>query len=198
MNQLLQSLLLDNPLTLMQDKCDVIIDFCKKEKIKNLLEVGSFAGGSAYTLAKNLPETNVLSIDINNFDEYFDKGRNSNVKKILARYYNGYRLKPKDLLPIQEFYANQLTNLDITTATIQTIDIKKFDAIIVDGDHTIKGVRNDLEYIYKHNQDCITFIDDVHFEHILKEVEEIVKAHNLILEWPYTNNQFTVAKRKKN
>lgn len=198
MKQLLQSLLLDNPLTLMQDKCDTIIDFCKKEKVKNLLEVGSFAGGSAYLLAKNLPETNVLSIDINKFDEYFNKNENSNVEKILARYYKEYKLKPQDLLPMQEFYKNQLTNLDIKTATIQTLDIEKFDAIIVDGDHTKEGIRDDLEYIYKNNQDCITFIDDVDHLHILKEVKEVVKDYNLILEWPYTNNQITVAKRKKN
>ena len=194
---LLTKKLIDHPFTLLSNKLDYIIETCKDHKVKNLLEVGSFAGGSAYALGKALPNTNIKSIDINNFTTFFSTTQNDNILECIHNYF--LNLKPKHLRKIQKFYNLQLPNIKIETAILQNLDISNYDAIILDGDHHIEGIKADLKYVLENNKSCIIFVDDTSVKHIKDEVEHVCgnKSYNLNLEYVYRNNDLAILTRIK-
>ena len=64
-------ILLKEPLSLLFDKINPIIKHCQNNHVKNILEIGTFAGGTAYKIAQTNPTATVTSIDINKFKDFF-------------------------------------------------------------------------------------------------------------------------------
>ena len=187
--------LLEEPFALLQDKLDIIIRVCIENDVRDLLEVGTFAGGSTYILGKSLPNTHILSIDINDFYTFFGNEQNNNVRKCIDNYFE--HLKFKHLPQIQRFYNNQLTNIDMQSGILRKLDISKYDAIILDGDHTEEGLKRDIKYVLKNNSKCIIFVDDTDHKHIRNQVDKLrsnEKYKNLNVNYEY-NNQLAIITR---
>lgn len=188
----MKELLLSKPFTLLQAKTGIIIEQCKKYKNKRLLEVGSFLGASAFLFAKNMPDVQIVSIDKNNHSEYFGNPNNNNVKYLLTNWYEGYEIRIEDFPVIQKFYNSQFTNLSIITATIDDVDLKEFDAFIIDGDHNPDVINYELHKIYNLNIDALIFVDDCSYKHINKPVVDFCKDKNLKLEYKYKDNDLAI------
>ena len=178
------NVLLEEPLSLLFDKISPIINYCQNKNVKNILEIGTFAGGTAYKLAKENPNAFVTSIDINNFDKFFAIDNNKHIKKKILNYYNKHNVElfPTDLEIIQQIYNNSLPNLNFIQTTVTKINVEEFDVAIIDGNHTIVGLLIDLKTIYKKNKNCVMFIDDCSYDHITKTLEIFAKKHNYNLK----------------
>ena len=187
--------LLEEPFALLQDKLDIIIQVCIEHDVKDLLEVGTFAGGSTYILGKSLPNTHILSIDLNDFHTFFGNEQNNNVRKYIDNYFE--HLEFEHLPQIQRFYNNQLTNIDMQSGILRKLDISKYDAIILDGDHNEEGLKRDIKYVLKNNSKCIIFVDDTDYKHIRNQVDKLrndKKYKNLNVNYEY-NNQLAIITR---
>lgn len=188
--------LIEYPFALMGDKLNIVIEHCKEYNIKNLLEVGTFCGGSAYVLGKNLPNTKITSIDTNTFEEFFSHSENDNVKECFPSYFENltWQYLPK----IQKFYGSQLDNVSLLTNTLRNIDISKFDAIILDGDHHQLGLQEDLNYVIKNRKTRLIYVDDCSHFHIWRTVRAVTARHRkLKLIYTYNGDLAVIRRTKK-
>jgi hypothetical protein len=189
--------LIQEPFTLLHDKLDIIIKVCEENNVKELLEVGTFAGGSAYILGKSLPNASIKSIDINDFAKFFHTGENDNILRCIKNYFPD--LRPRHLHKIQCFYSRQLPNITFQNGILRNLDISYYDAIILDGDHRADGLLRDLKYVLKNNNKCIIFIDDTSHKHIKDTVESICnkKFKHVKLQYDYDNDLAIITRRIK-
>jgi len=180
-------MLLDDPVSLLDTKIDVIIDLCKKHQVTNLLEIGSFAGGSAYKIAKALSNVKITSIDINEFDGYFNDPGNVHILEMLYERYKPNIIYPDTMLEIQDLYNKSISNLKIKQCELYHLDITPFDLIIVDGDHRDYIVEQELEFIFNNKNECIIIIDDIGYPpfSIKKSVENFCSKYNLEVNYTY-------------
>jgi len=178
------NVLLQEPLSLLFDKISPIINYCKNNNVKNILEIGTFAGGTAYKIAQTNPTATVTSIDINKFKDFFSLHENNHIKEKILNYYKKYNIElfPTDLEIIQQIYNNSLPNLNFIQTTVTKINVEHFDVAIIDGNHTIVGLLIDLKTIYKKNKNCVLFIDDCSYGHITKILEIFAKKYNYNLK----------------
>jgi len=180
-------MLLDDPVSLLDTKIEVIIDLCKKHQVKNLLEIGSFAGGSAYKIAKELNNVKITSIDINEFDSYFSEPGNAHILEMLHKRYKPNIIYPDTMLKIQDLYNKSISNLTIKQSELYDLDITPFDLIIVDGDHRDHIVEQELEFIFNNKNKCIIVIDDIGYPpfSIKKAIENFCSKYNLEVNYTY-------------
>ena len=193
----LKEKLIEEPFALLQDKLDIIINVCEKHDVKELLEVGSFAGGSAYVLGKSLPNTTIKSIDINDFVKFFWNSENDNILRYVKNYF--LDLRPIHIHSIQRFYNDQLPNISFETGILRNLDISNYDAIILDGDHRSNGLLRDLKYVLKNNNKCIIFVDDTSHKHIKDTVESLCnkKFKHVKLQYDYNQDLAIITRRIK-
>lgn len=188
--------LIEYPFALMGDKLDIVIEHCKEYNIKNLLEVGTFCGGSAYVLGKNLPDTAITSIDTNTFEEFFSTSENDNVKEFFPSYFED--LTWHHLPELQKFYGSQCANVRLATNTLRNIDISNFDAIILDGDHHQHELEQDLNYVIANRKTRLIFVDDCSHFHIWKTVRTTTARHRkLKLIYTYNDDLAVIRRTKK-
>ena len=96
--------------------------------IKNVLEIGSAAGGAIKVLSKYLNFDHIVLIDDNKHPKYV------------------WRDKILEGIERDEIIGN---SQDIETFNKVVAVEKSFDLIIIDADHTYKGVKKDTELYYK-------------------------------------------------
>lgn len=180
-------MLLDDPVSLLDTKIDVIIDLCKNHQVTNLLEIGSFAGGSAYKIAKALSNVKITSIDINEFDGYFNDPGNVHILEMLYERYKPNIIYPDTMLKIQDLYNKSISNLTIKQSELYDLDITPFDLIIVDGDHRDHIVEQELEFIFNNKNKCIIVIDDIGYPpfSIKKAIENFCSKYHLNISYTY-------------
>ena len=116
--------IISKPVTLMPGpKIDYLIKFIDRYKPKKILEVGSFAGGTAFTLAKKFPYSDIISIDNHHFILQIQ-----NTDHVLLKWVEElYKVKLTfDIInkihPIYERHAN---NLKFKSCVIYDLDLKK-------------------------------------------------------------------------
>lgn len=189
--------LIEEPFTLLHDKLEIIVKICVDNNVKDLLEVGSFAGGGAYVLGKSLPNTTIKSIDLNDFAKFFHTTENNNILRCIKNYFPD--LRPGHLHKIQSFYNSQLPNITIETGILRKLDISNYDAIILDGDHRADGLLRDLKYVLKNNNKCIIFVDDTSHQHIKTVVDSICNKNfkRLKLQYDYNGDLAIITRRIK-
>lgn len=191
-------ILLKEPLSLLFDKINPIIKHCQNNNVKNILEIGTFAGGTAYKIAQKNPTASVVSIDINKFKDFFTYHENTHIKEKILNYYKKYNIEiyPQDIETIQQIYDATLPNLKFIQADISKINVERFDVAIIDGDHTIDGLEIDLKTIYNKNKNCVMFIDDSSYNHITKTLEIFAQEHNYIVQGycPTQNGNYDLIK----
>ena len=164
----IRKFLIDKPLSFLNgDKLNFIIFMINQHGLTNILEVGTFAGGTAYLLAKEFPDSQITTIDLNNFEEYFQQYDHRD--KILTSIQQGYpeiNMQVDSVVRIQNIYKLLSPNARFLTGDLKSIDISNYDAIIIDGDHTEQGLLSDLEYCYTNMKSGLIFVDDCVHDHI--------------------------------
>jgi hypothetical protein len=161
-------------------KLEHIIFIIRKFNLKNILEVGTFAGGTTYLLAKEFPNCQITTIDLNNFEEYFKQYDHKD--KILASIKSGYPevdIQETSVVKIQEIYKSLSPNATFITGDLTSMDITDFDAVIIDGDHTEQGLLSDLNYCYTNMKTGLIFVDDCAIAHIKKTCEDFCSRNNI-------------------
>lgn len=180
--------LLERPLSLMsEDKNAVLQRMAKKSRPKKILEIGTFAAGTAYRLAKANPQAEVVSIDVNDFEFMFADGKNKIIFRMMQTIYGHISIGVEDILKVQKIYENACENLTLRNATVTDIDVSDFDFVLVDGDHSSQGCLLDLETIVANNDKCNIVVDDCYFNQINILLEPFAQRNNMKLKYVYTD-----------
>jgi hypothetical protein len=174
-------ILTEEPLSLMDyPKREFMIDYINKFNVSNMLEIGTFAAGTAYVLAKAFPNKSITTVDVNNFEHYFTIGDHSEHLKTIQSNYPKINIRPDSITKIQQIYKNECPNITLVEGDWRLLDVSSFDFIIVDGNHDIDVVLSDLTYAYDNIKlPGIIMVDDCVFPYIKDIVVNFCKEHNL-------------------
>ena len=177
----IRKFLIDKPLSFLNgDKLSFIIFMIKKHGLQNIFEVGTFAGGTTYLLSKEFPNSQITTIDLNNFEEYFQQYDHRD--KILTSIQQGYPeidMQVDSVVRIQNIYKSLSPNAIFLTGDLKSIDISNCDAIIIDGDHSTHGLLSDLEYCYTNMKPGLIFVDDCLVPHIKQACEDFCSRNKI-------------------
>jgi hypothetical protein len=91
----------------------------------------------------------------------------------------GCAISPEEIKRLQYFYRNH--SPDITFHDLQDFSWKDkiYDAVLIDGDHTIEGLTTDLENSFKHiSHNGILFIDDFAYDHLRNVTESFCRQYD--------------------
>jgi len=175
-------ILTSRPMSLMpMDKLQPIIRLIEEYQLEQVLEIGTFAGGTTYLLAKAFPNNSITTVDPSNFEEYFTKHEHQNHLIYLQSEYPEFILEPASFRHIQQLYKKECNNITLLTDIVYNVDISQMDCIIVDGDHKTEVLETDLEYCYANMKPGIIFVDDCMHQHISDGSKKFAEAHNLEL-----------------
>jgi hypothetical protein len=176
----IRKLLIGKPLSFLNgDKLNFIIFMIKKYGLQNILEVGTFAGGTTYLLSKEFPNRQITTIDLNNFEEYFQQYDHERILTYIQERYPEINMQADSVVCIQEIYKSMSPNAKFLTGDLKLIDISDCNAIIIDGDHTEHGLLSDLEYCYTNMKPGLIFVDDCVHPHIKKACEDFCSCNNI-------------------
>jgi hypothetical protein len=178
---LIKEIFIKKPLSFLNgDKLNFIIFMIKQYGLQNILEVGTFAGGTTYLLSKEFPDSQITTIDLNNFEEYFQQYDHRD--KILTSIQQGYpeiNMQVDSVVRVQTIYKSLSPNAKFLTGDLKSVDIANYDAIIVDGDHTEHGLLADLNYCYANMKPGLIFVDDCAIAHIKQTCEDFCSCNNI-------------------
>ena len=176
----IRKFLIDKPLSFLNgDKLNFIIFMIKQHGLTNIFEVGTFAGGTAYLLAKEFPNNQITTIDLNNFEEYFQQYGQEWILTSIQQGYPEIDIQVDSVVQIQEVYKSLSPNARFITGDVKSVDISNVDAIIIDGDHTEHGLLSDLEYCYATMKSGFIFVDDCVHTHIKRACKEFCLHNNI-------------------
>jgi hypothetical protein len=171
---------IDKPLSFLNgDKLNFIIFMIKKYGLETILEVGTFAGGTTYLLSKEFPNSQITTIDINNFEEYFQKVEHEKILKSIQEGYPEINMQVDSVVRVQEIYKSLSPNARFMIIDLKSVDVSSCDAIIIDGDHSERGLLSDLEYCYTNMKSGLIFVDDCVHKHIKQACEEFCSRNNI-------------------
>jgi len=177
----IRKFLIDKPLSFLNgDKLNFIIFMIRQHGLQNIFEVGTFAGGTTYLLSKEFPNSQITTIDLNNFEEYFQQWDHR--EKILTSIQQGYPeiyIQDDSIIRIQEIYKSLSPNARFLTGDLKSVNISSCDAVIIDGDHTEHGLLSDLEYCYTNMKPGLIFVDDCVHPHIKQACENFCSRNNI-------------------
>ena len=138
-------ILTSRPLSLMpMNKLTHIIKAINDYKLTQVLEIGTFAGGTTYILAKALPSKSITTVDPSNFEEYFTKNDHLNHLMVLRSRYPELTLEPASFRHIQKLYKKQCDNITLITDVVHNVDISQMSCIILDGSHKDEVLKTEI------------------------------------------------------
>jgi len=176
----IRKILIDKPLSFLNgDKLTFIIFMINKHGLTNICEVGTFAGGTTYLLSKEFPNSQITTIDLNNFEEYFQQYDQEKILKFVQQEYPDINMQIDSIVRVQEIYKSLSPNARFLTGDLKSVDISNCDTVIIDGDHTEHGLLLDLEYCYTHMKSGLIFVDDCVHEHIKRACETFCSRNNI-------------------
>jgi predicted O-methyltransferase YrrM len=187
-----EKIFINDPLSLMpREAKEFIVDYVEKHNLNNILEIGTFAAGTAYQLAKALPHKTITTVDINEFERYFTVLDHAEHLKHNQKRYPNVNLQPDSIKKIQQIYKKNCHNLNLIEGDWHLIDVSSFDCILIDGDHTDDAVLSDLQYAFKNMKIPGTIlIDDFVFPTIREVTTQFCNEHNLELAAECQNTKF--------
>lgn len=172
-------ILTSRPLSLMpMNKLKFIIQAINDYKFTQVLEIGTFAGGTAYILAKTFKNNTITTVDPSNFEEYFTKQNHITHLKILQSKFPELLLEPASFRHIQKLYKKKCDNITLITDVVYNVDISQMSCIIVDGGHKVEDIKKDLAYCLENMKPGIIFVDDCMYQHINQCVNTFAKKYN--------------------
>ena len=177
----IEEILINKPLSLLGSvKLQYITDTINKHNLNNILEVGTFAGGTTYLLAKQFPNKSITTVDINNFEIYFTKFDHNKHLEMIQSWYPDINIQVNSIVKIQQLYKNNCKNIILFEGNWHTIDISTFDVILVDGDHSKNALLADLKYAHANMKKSGVIIgDDCVLPSIRECTQEFCIANNL-------------------
>jgi len=176
----IRKFLIDKPLSFLNgDKLKFIIFMVGKYGLQNILEVGTFAGGTTYLLSKEFPNSQITTIDLNNFEEYFQKPDHARILTSIQQGYPEINMQVDSVVRVQEIYKSLSPNASFLTGDLKSMDISRCDAIIIDGDHSVHGLLSDLEYCYANMKPGFIFVDDCVHAHITQTCKDFCSQNNI-------------------
>lgn len=178
--KIIEKIFIEKPLSLLgEEKLKFIVKTIKNKNLKNILEVGTFAGGTAYLLSKEFPNNQITTIDLNKFNEYFLQHDHQKILKFLKERYFDIDINENNLYKIQEIYKKLSPNVTFLTSNVESLDVSTYDAIIIDGDHSSRGLLSNLKYCYNNMKSGIIFVDDCVYPHIKQCCIEFCQQKNI-------------------
>jgi predicted O-methyltransferase YrrM len=183
----IEEILINRPLSLMGDfKVKYITDIINKHNLNNILEVGTFAGGTTYLLAKQFPNKSITTVDLNNFEVYFTKFDHDKHLEMIQLWYPDITIQPNSIVKIQQLYKNNCENIVLFEGNWHTMDISTFDTILIDGDHSITALLADLKYAHANmKKPGIIIVDDCALSYIKEHTQEFCIANNLSFSFEF-------------
>ena len=176
----IKEILIDKPLSMLNgDKLNFIIFMIKQHGLINIFEVGTFAGGTTYLLSNEFPNSQITTIDLNNFEEYFQQYDQETILTSIQQDYPEINIQVDSIVCIQEIYKSLSPNAQFLTGDLKSVDISNVDAIIIDGDHTEHGLLLDLEYCYTNMKPGFIFVDDCVHPHIKNACKDFCYRNNI-------------------
>ena len=177
---LIKKIFIERPLSRLNGpKLTFIMSMIKEHKLKNILEIGTYAGGTAYLLSKEFPDCQITTIDLNNFEEYFKKWDHDRFLISDQQRYPEVYIDVNSIIYIQEIYKSLSPNAKFIVGNLTSIDISSCDAIIIDGDHNTRALLSDLEYCYNNMKPGVIFVDDCVYPHLKKTCEDFCASKNI-------------------
>ena len=164
------------PLSLLGGyKIEYISNLIKEYKIKNFLEIGTWMGGSIYSLSKSFPDSNFDTLDINDYEKMYQDNLTWGFSDYIETV-TGESLSADLIKSIQYFY--NVNSFNATFYSIENFDWRNrtYDAILIDGDHNLNSLRRDFCDSFaaiEHNG--FILIDDVSFKYLKQEVESLCR-----------------------
>ena len=152
-------------------------DYLKKNNVKKILEIGSYAGESIRMMKEVLGE-DVMIVAIDPWDELIDDNDliNETDLSLVEEAFNAETLSVKNLVKCK-YYSQDIVDL---------FKDEYFDCLYVDGLHTYEQVKLDLElFTSKVKQGGVISGHDYLIKYTDKQREEIIdfdKNHKLRLE----------------
>jgi hypothetical protein len=176
---IIKKFLIDKPLSFLKgDKLNYIIFMIHQYGLQNILEVGTFAGGTTYLLSREFPNSQITTIDLNNFEEYFQKWDHGRILTSIQQGYPEVNMQVDSVVRVQNIYKSLSPNAKFLTGDLKSVDISNCDAVIIDGDHSTQGLLSDLEYCYTNMKSGLIFVDDCIHEHIKRGCEDFCSHNN--------------------
>jgi len=121
---------------------------CKDQNPKVIVEIGVRAGYSAWTFLQACPNAKYIGLDANNGTHGGQGGQDGKFIRWAAKILDGYDIELREL----------------DTQKINDLGISDIDFFHVDGDHTVKGVRYDLDLAFKSISDTgLIVVDDISY-----------------------------------
>lgn len=140
-------------------KLEKIFGLIKHYNCQNIIEIGTFAGGTSYLLQQKFPERSVTTIDTNMFEAYFTYRDHYKILNSVKESYPTVNIENDSILKIQKIYKEIEPKINFLQGNFLKLDIKNYDFFIVDDDHNTNHLFNNLEYIYN-NSKGIVVVDD--------------------------------------
>jgi predicted O-methyltransferase YrrM len=179
----------------------IFIDLVKQQSPKNFLEIGVFTGVTARNICELLSSINnkdffYLGIDL--FEDFQEAISNEVVPEFLVKKQNfsnplkslvyNFLLKEKlnSLYSVSKFLKKFENNIELKKGNSLSIlpktDLKIFDMIFVDGGHSYKTVKFELEIILKNiKNNCLVVCDDYSLHEatgVRKAIDESVRENS--------------------
>ena len=141
---LIRSQVLTDPVSLMSPtKLQWLLRFVDQHQPQHITEVGSFALGTAYILARHSASLVVHSWDINQWDQYFRQFDHDQHLIYMCQRWPGIEFTPESMPYLQEIYLQAQPNLHSHTGSwLESSHCT--DLVIIDGDHRPQAVREDI------------------------------------------------------
>ena len=118
--------------------------YCQKAK-KGILEIGRFFGGSTYFIVNSSPkDIPVLSVDKKNHIKIYSSPKEVPHRRLKSTYAS------KDYNKVVNYLNNVQKSKKLTLLNIDSKNLKlkdPYDVVFIDGDHSYKGVKNDVEKV---------------------------------------------------
>ncbi|PPR41511.1 MAG: hypothetical protein CFH22_00543 [Alphaproteobacteria bacterium MarineAlpha5_Bin12] len=157
-----------------------LIAFCSiKKKPKRILEIGTYDGFTSFLLSKIFPESEIITLDLNDNSNIYNKTYNRSNKNIKSD------LITKRNLNIQD---SRIKFIQDNSFNLPKYNLKNFDLIWVDGDHNYPALAWDICNAFNLlNENGYLLCDDIYFNrsethHILNYLqnEKIIQVSYIL------------------
>jgi|TARA_B110000211_G_scaffold230793_1_gene290976 hypothetical protein len=173
---------------------DIYLQRLNIYKPKNFLEIGVFCGVTALNTCHFLSKANDEEFSYTGID-LFGKDKNTNINEVepdflkdqnfsnpLKNFYYNIILKEKlnSIESVSKLLRKYKNNINLiqgdTNTVLKKIDLSTFDFIFVDGGHSYKTVKSDLNILYKYlkKKKAILLCDDYGKESFIPEVKKAI------------------------